>query len=156
MKKLDLMLKDIGGIDVRDTAMPKADKNSPPVFTKEDVTLTTNMLSKLMRAIFVKEKISSDELKYKQRIYLIEKDMASEIDSGTFLTAKTNLIAALSRPRVTFVKLYEALVEILGYSMDITIHLTRDGKTTNYRYSELMTNLDIDPATNKSVRSKKK
>lgn len=105
-----------------------------PVFTEEDVFKSRNMLSQIMRAIFIKEKINIQDLGSKQRTYLI----SSEIDPSKFSTAKTNLLAALARPAVSFNKFYETIVNILGYTMDISITLSKDGVEKKYVYSKLI------------------
>jgi hypothetical protein len=129
------MLNKLRSIDIQeDDYEDDQFANGTQVFTEEDVFKTNNMLSRLMRAIFVSEKVTIQEIASKQKEFLIKMDA----DPSNFSTAKTNLIAALCRSSVSFNKFYEAIVDILGYKMDITITLTKKGETKNYKYSKIV------------------
>jgi hypothetical protein len=139
MDELQKMLKDLGEAVIHNVK-PIDPNAATPLFTVDDVVeKTRNMLSQLFRAIMLKEKVTVQEISHKQRITLSRLN----VDPAKFPTAKTNLIAALARPAVSFNKFYEAIVNILGYKMDLTIHLEKDGVKRDYRYSELMAEMSI-------------
>ena len=128
------MLKTLDSIDTSKQPEENHPIGGTEVFTEEDIFKTDNILSRLMRAVFVKEKITIQEITFKQREFLI----AMDTDPAKFSTARTNLIAALCRTSVSFNKFYEAIVNILGYKMDITITLTKNGESKSFTYSEIV------------------
>ncbi len=128
------MLQKLSTAEVSSSSPVENIGSGSPVFIVADIFKTNNMLSRIVRAMCVKEHISIQDLANKQREYLSR----MEVDPASFSTAKTNMIAALGRPAISFNKFFEVFVGILGYKMDIGITLTKDGSSRTYKYSELM------------------
>lgn len=104
------------------------------MFNYDDVlNKTDNVLSRLMRAIFIKENITLQELELKQRVFMTK----NHDDPSNFSTARSNLVSSLCRQAVTWNRFMEALT-ILGYKVDIKIYLHRDDTVKKYKYSSLM------------------
>jgi hypothetical protein len=103
------------------------------VFEKDKVWDTTHMFTALVRMIFIKEKITIQAIGHYMLVKMA-KGGASKRDIG-YKTG--NILKSLVRPRPTFYTFYKVMC-LLGYEMDITIKLKRNGKTVSYNYNELL------------------
>jgi hypothetical protein len=103
------------------------------IFTVADFFKTKNMLSKLLCGIILKERITLSQVENCLRMAIIKAGRKlNELSQD-----KGNLIKAISGESVSFNKVVQLLVTTLGYDMDITITLTKDGVARKYTYSEL-------------------
>lgn len=104
------------------------------LFDIEDVFKTNNMLSRLLRGIVVFEKITMDELEDAIRSLLIRTGRPSKC----YHSDKENMVAAISRTAVSFNKTQEFLCTMLGYKMNISITLSKEGETPRvYDYEKV-------------------
>lgn len=105
------------------------------VFLVKDVFKTQNMLSRLLRGIAIKENITIDLIKSCVRQAMVRTGRQQEKNSS--YDDSTNIISAITRNAVSFNKCFELLSTILGYEVDLTIHLTKDGVRRSYNYKEV-------------------
>jgi hypothetical protein len=86
-----------------------------------------------VRGIVVKENITIRQLEDALRQGIIRsgrrtKDLHSD---------KMNLVSAVSREAVSFNKAFELFSTVLGYDVNITVTLTKDGVKHSYDYEEV-------------------
>ncbi len=111
--------------------------NGTPLVTLLDVFKTPHILARLFRAIVAKEGITLEEIRDKNKIMMAKR----EVDPAKFATDNSNLIANITKPTLSFNKFITAIIDVLGYDMDIHIVLSKDGRTSKYEYKELMSEL---------------
>lgn len=90
------------------------------VFQKEDILKTNHVLSRLLRGVFYRDRITIPYLARKYREYALNtlNELPSRISTG-----RGNLISAITRDKVSINKFHEVLCSILGYEMDLTVLL---------------------------------
>lgn len=115
-------------------------ENGTPLVDKHDVFKTPHVLARLFRAIVVKEHITLEEIRDKNKIMLAKR----EVDPATFAYANSNLVANITKPSLSFNKFMTTMVDVLGYEVTIDVTTTRDGKTVKYDYNELMESIAED------------
>jgi len=115
--------------------VPTEDKSvgGQQIFRPEDMHKTKNILSKLLRKIFIDKQISKKYLELKYREYAIN---VLDEPPSTISTGKGNLLSAITREDVTFKKFYEVLHHILGFELDIQIGVEEKGETITYSVTE--------------------
>ena len=100
---------------------PSTDASGDLIFTKEDILKTPDILSQMLRAIFVQNGVTAQYLTRRYREYALNTIgvLPSKVSTG-----KGNLMNALFRPTLSFKKFYEIVVLILGYDLDMSFTLT--------------------------------
>lgn len=114
-------------------------KVGPLVFQKEDIMKTNHRLTRLLRGIFYKNRITIPYLSEKYHEYAVNvlHELPSRISTG-----HGNLIMALGRPQISIKKFEEIVCHILGYDIDMTITLSKsDGDRFEINYNEMMEDL---------------
>ena len=113
-------------------ARKKSDGNPKLIFNIEDVTNTSNMLSRLVRLICYRERITHGDLDSA----IAERVRRRGGNTKSLSYAKPNLMKAIKAEKVTFEKVVELFQQILGWNVDIVIKLSRDNEETReYEYS---------------------
>ncbi len=120
------------------------------IFVRDDILGTSDMLTQLLRGIFVKNGITYTLLSEKYQDYAINRlgVLPSKVS-----TSKGNLISAIKRPKVTFKKFFEVVALVLGYQLDMTFELT-DSSGTNVRYNHAAMLQDLVNTRSATERSK--
>ena len=114
-------------------------KGTRQVFKLHNVFQTRNMLSRLLRSIVIEEGITIPQIEDCLRQAIIRTGRkTNELHQD-----KENLISAISRDAVSFNKAFELLSTVLGYEVDVTIHLKKDKQEASYRYSEIYDKMRI-------------
>lgn len=105
------------------------------IFTEKDILDTTNILSRMLRAIFVDKGITKQYLSEKYRIYAtnVLGDLPSKVSTGN-----GNLLNAIKRDAVSFKKFYEVMVLVLGFDLDFAVSISDDMSRKTYRYGDVM------------------
>jgi hypothetical protein len=117
------------------------DGNPNLVFDIGDVVKTPNMLSRLVRLICYRERITHGMLDNALR----ERMERMGGSSKSLSYAKPNLMKAIKAERVTFEKAIELFQQILGFNVDVSITLTRPGEEPHvYEFSTAMRELTND------------
>lgn len=108
-------------------------KGGDQVFTEKDLEESCHQLTRVMRRIFVDNKITKQHLAECYRRYATNDlgELPSKISSG-----KGNLISAITRDDVTYRK-FEEVMRILGFKTDLVIKISRGTRTTIYDHDEL-------------------
>lgn len=104
------------------------------LFPKKQVFIPSSILTRLLRAICIKENITISKLRNSIKLYNYKNGRPSNKHSSD----RSNLHAGISSDSVTYNRSIELLHHVLGYDVDITFHLTKDGVTKDYRESEVV------------------
>lgn len=108
-------------------------KSPTPLFDMKSVFKSSNILTRLLRIICIRENKTIGDLDYGLRNRLLR----SGTKLSKFGSDKNNILTAIAKESVTFNRAMELLEDIFGESVDITIHLKdKNGKERSYRYSE--------------------
>lgn len=118
---------------------PTLDENSTdntgePLFKPHHVWATSNSFGQLVRMIFCEEGITVRMF----RTAIMKTYLKHGRPQRIATSQQSNLFKAITRKRPTFYKFKEIICDILGYDMDITITLTKNGKTKSYNYKKLL------------------
>lgn len=113
-----------------------APKTSAKLFKPKDVFKTDNKLTRLLWGLCILRGITVWDLD----VGLRKRIRTKSWPKSKFSPDKTNIGSAMTKDSVTFNKVIELLEDILGYDVDISIHLTdkSDGSTSTYRQSEVV------------------
>lgn len=106
-----------------------------PLFKFADIWNATNRLAMLVRAICAIEKVSLSDIEKS----LLAKGLRHGRSKKEIDGDKGNLVKAITRQNVSFNKVIQLLETTLGYQVEIALHLTKDGETRSYKYTDTMT-----------------
>ena len=115
---------------------PATDISGDLIFTKEDILKTSDVLSQMLRGIFVEKGITYQYLARRYREYALNtlRILPSKVSTG-----KGNLMSAIHRPTLSFKKFYEVIVLILEYDLDMSITLTdATGEKTVFNHHAML------------------
>lgn len=115
---------------------PETDSSGDLIFTKEDILKTSDVLSQMLRGIFVEKGVTYQYLARRYREYALNtlRILPTKVSTG-----KGNLMSAIHRPILSFKKFYEVVVLILGYDVDMTITLTDHmGEKMSFNHHEMV------------------
>ena len=111
-----------------------SDNTGELMFSPHHVWATNSMFGQLVRMIFCEEKITLRMFRRAVLKTYLEHGKPQKIATSQ----QSNLLKAITRPRPTIYKFKEIICGILGYDIDITISLTKNGKTSHYSYRNLI------------------
>lgn len=111
-----------------------ADNTGDMVFEPHHVWATNSMFGQLVRMIFCEERITVRRFRKAVLNTYLKHGRPLKIATSQ----QSNLLKAIVRQRPTIYKFKEIISDILGYDIDITISLTRNGVTKHYSYKKLI------------------
>ena len=125
----DTLLSEYNDPDVRDYIGA-----GTPMFTPDDINKTTNLLSKLLRQIFIQHNITLEYFTAKFKHYAYYE---LKMHPVTLNTQRYNYIKSLKDDNITYKRFVETLCGILGMTIeDIGIVISNGNKKESYKASE--------------------
>jgi hypothetical protein len=116
----------------------KIDKTGTPMFTEQDVYITTHPLARLLRIIFVDNHITKEYFDKAHAEYSKKYGFTDELTAVTINSNKNNLLTAISKPRITFNVFEQIMTIIFGYklcNMTCTFE-TPEGEFKSYKFDD--------------------